>query len=208
MNYLNIKKYKSQFTQLKEYYNFRNRFHQTLSHIKTDKNLIGNKCYLIDKNWLEQWKEYVGYNEIRSLHLRRDIEDDDYGFVEPYIEKYAKKSQLPPFNTENIFQNGELNPLSEFSIIDEECFEKFFSGKCKDIKKDKSFTMIFIKNKLIINLTKDSFIIMFEENKTNTIFELLFIAEEKDKNDILEKIKTKDMKDWLKKINFDVNITI
>ena len=207
MNYLNIKKYKSQFTQLKEYYNFRNRFHQTLSHIKTDKNLIGNKCYLIDKNWLEQWKEYVGYNEIRSLHLRRDIEDDDYGFVEPYIEKYAKKSQLPPFNTENIFQNGEVNPLSEFSIIDEECFEKFFSGKCKDIKKDKSFTMIFIKNKLIINLTKDSFIIMFEENKTNTIFELLFITEEKDKNDILEKIKTKDMKDWLKKINFDVNIT-
>ena len=102
MNDLNIKKYKSEFTQLKEYYNFRNRFHQALSYINADKNLIGNKCYLIDKDWLEQWKEYVGYDEIRSLNLRRDIEDDDYGFVEPYIEKYAKKSQLPPFNTENI----------------------------------------------------------------------------------------------------------
>ena len=129
MNDLNIKKYKSEFTQLKKYYNFRNRLHQTLSPIKADKNLLGNKCYLIDKNWLEQWKEYVGYNEISSLHLRRDIEDYDYGFVEPYIEKYAKKSQLSPFNTENIFQNGEVNPLSEFSIIDEECFEKFISGK-------------------------------------------------------------------------------
>ena len=153
MNDLNIKKYTSEFIQLKEYYNFRNRFHQALSYIKDNKNLIGNKCYLIDKNWLEQWKEYVGYNEIRSLNLRRDIEDDDYGFVEPYIEKYAKKSQLPPFNTENIFQKDKVNPLSEFAIIDEECFEKFISGKCKDVKKNKSFTMIFIKNKLIINVS-------------------------------------------------------
>ena len=206
MNDLNIKKYKSEFTQLKEYYNFRNRFHQTLSHIKANKNLLGNKCYLIDKNWLEQWKKYVGYNEICSLHLRRDIEDDDYGFVEPYLEKYTKKSQLPPFNTDIIFQNGEVNPLSEFSIIDEECFEKFISGKCKDIKEDKSFPMIFIRNKLIINVTKDSFIIIFEENKTESIFELLFVTEEKDKNYIIKEMKTKDMKDWLKKINFDVNI--
>ena len=92
--------------QLIVYYNFRKKFKEALE--KGDYNLnntsnnnqnsrhyIQNEFCLIDQEWIEKWKKHVGYKEIvnycQNNKIFRDLDDNDYVFIKPFIKKILKK---------------------------------------------------------------------------------------------------------------------
>ena len=115
-----------EFTQLKEYYNFRRKFKANMIDEKMMGTVFQNDYYLIDKNWLNKWKECVGYNEFSKFNLNRDINDKNYDLCKEFLPKNIKGIKLFPLDNSNIYlDNGEINPLSEFIIINKECMKLF-----------------------------------------------------------------------------------
>ena len=74
-----------EFRQLKEYFNFRRKFKFDKKDINKQGKPFQNEYYLIDKNWLNKWKEFVGYNNISALNLNRDMNDNDYHIFKQYL---------------------------------------------------------------------------------------------------------------------------
>ena len=88
----NDKPFLLEFKQLKEYFNFRRQF-------KTDKRdrqncWIQGEYYLIDRNWLNKWKEFVNYNKFSSYNLNRDINDGDYNIFIGLINNNKQEKKL------------------------------------------------------------------------------------------------------------------
>ena len=148
-----INDYLLEFRQLKGYFNFHRKFKAN----KADERIIGkvfqNDYYLIDKNWLNKWKEYVGYNDIIKLNLNRDINDNDYDLFKKFLPKNIKEIRLFPLDNSNIYlNNGEINPFSEFIIINKECHNIFGESRknMNYIYKERSVSLKFLKNKIIL----------------------------------------------------------
>ena len=115
--------------------------------------MFQNDYYLIDKNWLNKWKEYVGYNDIIKLNLNRDINDNDYDLFKKFLPKNMKEIRLFPLDNSNIYlNNGEINPFSEFIIINKECHNIFGESRknMNYIYKERSVPLKFLKNKIIL----------------------------------------------------------
>ena len=95
-----------QFIQLKEYYNFKKDFIDNLNSgnfpnkkekegnqdneikigDKENKCIIQNEYCLIDKNWIENWKKYVGYDEvIKNINNNNKIKLNDYHWIKSII---------------------------------------------------------------------------------------------------------------------------
>ena len=119
-----------EFRQLKEYYNFRKKF-------KAERNynvgkMFQNEYYLIDKNWLNQWKEFAGYNYFSNLKLNREMNDNDYPYFIQFISQNRNKNKnyLYPLDNSNIYlNNGEINPYAEFVVINKNCHKIFGESK-------------------------------------------------------------------------------
>ena len=196
-----------EFNQLKEYYNFRRKFNAD----KTDKNKQGkwiqNEYYLIDKNWLNEWKQFVGYNEIHQMNLNRDMNDKDYNlFITIFNNKNKEnKTKLFPLdNSELYFDNGEINPLAEFIIIDKKCNEAFGKSRQNMVYnvKEKHIILKFLKDKIILNISDNIRIICFRNGNIDEEIIIVFI-EQKNKDKILSDIEQQDFKYWLKDRSFE-----
>ena len=179
-----------------------------------DEKMVGqmfqNDYYLIDKNWLNKWKECVGYKEFNKLKLNRDIDDDDYDTFIKYLPKNIKDIRLFPLDNSNIYLNNEeINPLSEFIIINKACHEVFGESR-KNMnyqKKERALPLQFLKNKIILNVNVNTRIIYFK-NENNVDEEIIIIFLKNDyKNQILQEIeKTDNFKYWLKDKSFDLDV--
>jgi len=204
-----INDYLLEFRQLKGYFNFHRKFKAN----KADERIIGkvfqNDYYLIDKNWLNKWKEYVGYNDIIKLNLNRDINDNDYDLFKKFLPKNIKEIRLFPLDNSNIYlNNGEINPFSEFIIINKECHNIFGESRknMNYIYKERSVPLKFLKNKIILTTNGNTRIIYFK-NENNVDEEIIIIFLKNDyKSMILKEIeKAENFQYWLKDKSFDLD---
>ena len=182
-----IKPYIMQFKQLLSYFNYSRKLEKALllEGIKMENYY---SCYLIDKNWFQRWKIHVGYDEIKNEYKKynkdNDLNDNDYGWIEPIISKNSKNNLLTPLNNNNIFFQNEIKYLDEYIIVDKETYNLFNLGIRKSIKSDHEtdFPVKIFKGKLFLylNRKKTIFEIVFIEKISNKYFELLIKFEKED----------------------------
>ena len=156
--------------QLIVYYNFRRKFKEALEkghyHLNNTSNnfqysrdYIQNEFCLIDQEWIENWKKHVGYKEIeyfcKNNKIDRDLNDNDYVFIKPIIEKNSKENLLPLLDNQNIYNENDdiTNPYSDFYIVDKDCYKLFTFGNDARIFNDKTaknrfFPVKFLKSTL------------------------------------------------------------
>ena len=152
-----------EFRQLKEYYKFRMKF-------KAERKfnigkMFQNEYYLIDKNWLNQWKEFAGYNYFSGLNLNREINDNDYPYFIQFISQNKNKNYLYPLDNSNIYlNNGEINTYAEFAVINKNCHKIFGESKQNlgnNNINEKAVPLKFLRDKLILNISKNIKLICF-----------------------------------------------
>ena len=113
------KPYLLEFKQLKEYYNFQRRLKSDQKDVNKQNKWIKDEIFLIDKNWLNKWKQFVNYDFFQKKHLNRDLNDNDYFDYLNYILDNKKNIILSPLINSNIYlSNGEINPLADFMNIE------------------------------------------------------------------------------------------
>ena len=196
------------FRQLKEYYNFRRKFKADKKDETKQGKYIQNEYYLIEKNWLNRWKEKVRYNEFSALNISRDANDNDYNTFKKIIFNNKKDVYLYPLDNSNIYLgSGEINPFAEFVIINKACQTIFALSKQNNLadNKERSIPIKYSKDKIILYFGNNSLYICFRNESTKTDEEIIVIFEgEKNKQEIMMDIEKGDIKDWLKRVGFDI----
>ena len=199
-----------EFKQLKEYYNF----HLEFQKLREDPNQIGKferqNYFLIDKAWLNKWKEFVGYNEFSQKFIKnREINEGDYMTFQLFISQKKQENKLFPLDNSNIYlSNGVINSLAEFVIINRKCYEAFGESRQNMNYKinEKVCPLLFSINKIILTVSDNSRIIYFKNDKGTEEEILIIFTNTKNKNKILEEIdKADNFNYWLKDRNFNLN---
>ena len=189
-----------QFKQLKSYYNFRRIFKESLKQGKClfpnenndnspfqNKNSFVQKIFcLIDKKWLQQWKNHVGYDliheELKKRKINRELNDNDYQWLKSIIEYSSKENYIFPLNNKNIYKNNSniIDPRAEFEIINEKCYKNFIIGnieeKAHESQKNILKPVKFFKEKLLImldTLNLMTFQLNIKVHSLNKTFEIL-----------------------------------
>ena len=217
-NQLADKPYYMQFKQIIAFYNFKKKLNEDLSKdIQMENNqivpnIINNKMYLIDKNWIQKWKKHVGFDEIKETCQQyiqnRELNENDYKLIEPFIYKNSRENLLSPLNNNIIFNNNEINVLADFIIVDENCYQLFTVGNKNKTNKlmNKCYTIKIFKDKLILIINENIYLIIFREQKTKSFFELLIIFKEQNsiKNKVLKHLEKDDINEWIKSLKIDL----
>ena len=197
-----------EFKQLKAYYNFQRKFKAD----KKDKSKQGKtfqkEYFLIDKNWLNEWKEVVGYQKIHDMKINRDIEENvrDYNIFKSCLPQNINELKIAPLDNSNVYnQNGDINPFAEFIIINKECL-KLFGESRQNLKVkvlEKACPLIFLDDKIILFINKYTRLICYRDEKTKKDMEIIIIFKTESNIDkILEDIKKSKIKEWLEKRKF------
>ena len=219
-----------QFNQLITYFNFNKVCNYALStgenpmtksqsnNINNDLNsstkiIFQNKLLLIDKNWINRWKKHVGYNEVKYYfkknNLNRKLNVDDSHWIIPIIRKNSINNSLNPLDNSVIYdENNEIDPLADFEITDEKCFNLFITGAPNiPVHINYRFYPIqLLKNKIIIFLNNNIFLIKFKL-KNEKLYPQIIIKFEKIGNakiNIINNFVNKDINDWLNELNFNI----
>jgi hypothetical protein len=218
-NQPNIKPHSLQFKQLIAFYNFKKKLNEDLSKevsIQNNQiipNEINNKMYLIDKNWIQKWKKHVGYEKVKEKCIKynlnnRELNDSDYNWIEPIINKHSTNILLSPLDNINLFNNNEINPLADFIVVDENCYKLFTIGSKNENNElmNKFFKIKIYKEKFILIINEKIFLLIFKENISKQYFELLIIFQDKCQNinKVLLDIEKYDINELVKKINIDL----
>ena len=172
-----------------------------------DDKPIQNQFYLIDSKWFQNWKEHVGYSEIREhFKMREKLEDSVYKDIKHIILYYSVAYPLLPFDNKNIYNNGEINPLADFVIVNKE-FINLIYQKYKGIivNEIKSYPIKFFKEKLMIYLNEQNLSIIFKA-KDKIYWELILIFEKENegKKYLLSGIEIQDFNEFIEKNKFDL----
>ena len=235
----NISSIRLLFNQLIKYFRFRRRFDELLENDSEKNNInlnqslennksnetsknkifnpqshIQNRWCLIDKSWINKWKKHIGYQEIIQLIKKNEIKESDYENIKPIIQRHSSENRILPLDMSRIYENNNLNILSDFDIIYLKLFEEFSVFIPPNVKDNpiiyKCYSIKISKNKYIIKLDSDIFQIVFLEKSLKNYIELLIIFQKKsDKNNqgkskIIKEIETEDINDWLKKHNIQI----
>ena len=209
--------YKLEFQQLKAYYNFRVNLKKKLEEVNDDK-YDKNQYYLIDKKWLQNWKKHVGYNYICqerfNLHLyNKEINDNDYINILPFLKIFCDKNTLFPLVNNDIYVNGEINPLSDFIFVDKNCYDLFVIPNNLSNENNQSFPIIFFNGNILLKLKYSIFTLSFkivkkdkDERQKEIYWELILIQIENVNENLIINYFTglEDILDWLKK--YDINL--
>ena len=215
-----------QVKQLITYFNFRRKLEYSLKtgfylderissnnigKLGNNEGYIQNNFYLIDKNWLEQWKKHVGYNEIYKLINNRDLTNKDRNWIKTYIEKSSSENKLSLLDNKIIYVDEKIDPLSDFDIIDKECYKNFtfeFNQSLfnRETIKSRSYPVQILKEKILLLIDIDNYQIIFKDNKSNIYFEILIQFEQNNegRKKTLDKIKSMNINNYIKTNNIDL----
>ena len=204
----NEKAFQLEFKQLKEYFNFRRKFSSDKRDINKQNNYIQHEYYLINKIFINKWKEHIGYYKFCSLNINRDLNDNDY--VTFKASHPENNSELIPLDNSNIYnEDGQIDPFSEFIIINRNChkaFEESKKNKPGNKIKERSLPLKFLKDKIILRINDNIKIVYFKNDSNNCDEEFIVIfKEQKNKEKISADIEKSNFKEWLRNrlINMD-----
>jgi len=207
--------FKLEFHQLKAYYNFRLNFKKKLREGINKKDEI--RYCLIDKKWIHEWKKHVGYNHICQNRIdngmsHQELNDFDYKSIVPYFIIFSNKYTIFPFDNKDIYNNGEINPLSDFIIVDQNSYNSFVTiGNNLSNEKYRSFSIIFFKEKLLLKFNYYKYLLMFKFSRVNEneiYWELILIfSEQMNENTIINNFFYLNIIQWLNENQFDLGST-
>ena len=183
-------------SQIKSYNDSQNQIKNLIeSEISTDEPLA---LYLINDEWLDQWKRYSCFDEIRLNQQLNNIE------ILKEIRKKKKASQIILHSLKNskLFINNVLDPLSNFHLITQDCYKIL----CRNVKKDTKIKFKFeVKNGKLMAKYSDKIIILYKnETKLNLIM-FVFPEDSNKKNDFYEQLKILDVAEFLLNLDVEAN---
>jgi len=212
--------FKLEFQQLIAYYNFRLHFKEKLEKENSEK-YDNQKYYLIDKKWLKTWKLHVGYNEIcqersdKGKYLT-ELNNNDYNDILPYLKIFCNKNTIFPLVNKDIYNKGVINPISDFIVVDKNCYDIFIIPNYSSDKEKNSFSILFFKENFLLKINPTQFLLSYKAvtkdkdgNEKGSYWELvLTILENCDETFIINHFTgLENILDWLKKMDFDLNST-
>ena len=192
----NQKPFQLEFKQIKEYYNFQRKFKSDKDNsIKNqNQNPSPQKYYLIDKNWLNQWKEFVGFKKFCKMVSKRDVTDNDYNIFIECLPKEKKENKLSPLDNSKVYVNGEINPLAEFMIINKESYDAFNETRKNTAyyMNEKSIFLKFLHDRIIMTINNKIKIIFFYNEQLKCEDELIIIFINGNANKIISELENPD----------------
>ena len=162
--------------------------------------------YLINEKWLDNWKKYTCYEEIKNNLPLKDINKWRLLRKKTNIEQSTliemNNKDLLQFNNSSINIPININPNSNFHLVTKECFYNFTKNNTK--KNIEAFKLKFesINKKIIILHLNKIYLIYLNNNIVN--FVLFIIDNPNIKNDYMN-IKQSNMKEYLEKLGIDTN---
>ena len=107
----NQNNFSNEFVQCTSYIYFRNKLKEWMhtnetAHVNKNIEFKNRQYYLINKEWVQKWKRYIGFEEINNEMKSRGkkiIELIDYNWVQPIINKNKMNKYLEPLNNREIF---------------------------------------------------------------------------------------------------------
>ena len=170
------KPFQLEFRQLKEYFNFRRKFKLERVEPSKQNQIIQNEYYLIDKNWLNKWKELVKYNEFSAFNINRDANDNDYNIFKTNLPRNINELKLSPLDNSNIYNDkGEINPLAEFIIIDKKC-QQVFAKTRQNIQYNSlevPVPLTFTKDFIVLHINNNTKLFCFRDDHTKKDMEII-----------------------------------
>lgn len=205
--------FKLEFQQLKAYYNFRYNLKKKLKEVNSNK-YENEQYYLVDRKWFKYWKTNIGYYNIcqersKNKSYDREINDNDYKNILPFLQSVCNESIYPLVNNE-IYVNGEANPISDFIIADKKSFIHFIypNPLYNNIK---SFQIMFFHGNFLLKFSPTQFLLTIKliSGEKEDYWELILnLIENTNEETIINNFTGLDgINDWLKKFDFDLDLT-
>lgn len=162
--------YKLEFQQLKAYYNFRLNLKQKLKKVNKNTDFEKNPYYLIDKKWFQNWKAHVAYSAICNERVNKnlkdkEINDGDENSILNLFKWNPYQKKISPLDNNDIYYNGEINPLSEFIIVDKNCYDFFVNQNNLPDERKKRFSINYFPRKDFIKIKSYSIFYYFQSSK-------------------------------------------
>ena len=166
------------------------------------------ELYLINDEWLEQWKnftcyDYIKYNlDIKNKNKWREIRQ----------MKNASQYNINQLNNKDLilFENNSsnntiitINQNSNFHLVTEECFDMITNNKLNNKNEKLKIEFISYKQKIIAQYMDKILVLYINKNKFNFI---LFILGNPNIPFFYMDIKESNMNEYLKKMKIDNNI--
>ena len=184
------------YNQIKSYNESQNKIRQIIK----NNNSTEIELYLINDQWLKQWKKYTCYKQIK-YNLSSNIKNK---WKEIRHMKNASKFNIAQINIKDFikFDNSSINPNSNFHLVTKECFDIITKYKNNN---NEIFKIKFISyNEKIIAQYKDLILVLYINN--NNFNFILFILENPNIPFIYMEIKESNMKQYLENNSIDENV--
>ena len=194
------------FSQIKSYKDSQSRLINLIeSNIDVGEYL---KLYLVNDEWLELWKQYSCYNEIKNnpslnkekwKEIRKRNKADNITLPDMQIKKLFLNSNNN--NNDSTIKNYKIDSYSNFHLLDEECFLELCKGQNNKYRIRIKFE---IKAGKIMARNIDKILILYKnESRLNFIF--LIFSNVNIINEIYSLLQNMDVTDFLIKLKIDPN---
>ena len=174
------------------------------------KQFINNKgqykiFQMINNNWLENFKDKIHYNQIKSI-----LNGKESGQFQKIFQDFINNNNLNNIKIGNIpivkknYINGKAFYYNDYQLINQSCFSQFYKSFNKDYQKNNEFCTYNLDNKnIFIKYNKDSGEILNYDNQN--IEHIYIIESENHLDDILNSLKKYGLEDGLKKYGVNIN---
>jgi hypothetical protein len=161
--------------------------------------------YVVDYNWLSGLKNYIGFNEVISELKRRKskyIEDDDFIWIKPLIEKEMKDKKNEDYAT-TLFPiaNSVIVPMEssrELELIDSSAYEMIKNIVGGVFKREVEIKCGNLN--IIIKLNDKEYLVKYKKEKNSTSYEEILLTFEDGKIET----KEEDIVDCLNNISHNL----
>ena len=189
----NEEKYKNLSKQIKEYYNFENNIIMNLE--SDSSNGLKDIGYLVDKTWVDEWKNYTLYDDIKNNFLINNIRENsniDYEIIKEILKNNIKRNikeqsilKLLNFDTIKDFENYQKD--NSIVIINSSFINLINKNELKDENKinfslSKRKITTFINNIPIEFYARDNIIFSFLESNIMILIKIYYFQKELNKN--------------------------
>ena len=194
-----IKSYKDSQDELRNY---------IFSGTSTDENL---EYYLINDEWLYQWKKYTCYESIKfnlSLNITKILREKrtqnraDQINISNINNKILLNNNMDNINNNQTIRES-LNIIPKFHLVTKECFRNLVRNR----NLDKEIKFKFkLKNGILFTKYLDKIIVLYENNQKLNLILLIFVGNTNRINGVYDFIELFDkFEEFLINLNPDIN---
>ena len=207
---------KYQINAINDYYDWE-MFREDLIKKKTIKK--NQQFRLIEKKWLDKWKEYISYEKIKDKCKAYNKKASDSLFKEIkdhllILNSQQKINELGNMNSSNLLlKNNNHKNKDSFKYNEESDFIPILESFCYYFKTDNKIYASgdFIKGKCILNNTfkknEEKKLVIFEKVINNELCKTIISLEPKeDINKIKEELQSKTTEDIINNKQFNIKI--